>query len=174
VLHRVLPRNVRDARSARTPTDRRVRLTRAPDRSAFSPMMPLKLYPFRYRDPLTGKWVRARYEAELHEIAKRYAKREIARPPEFRRVTHGSFNPFAHAPRPPPHDPPEDPPKEPVDDPPPWEPPPKERPPEETTDLHPLERFLVLVFLRRYVTWCARHWLFAAMDGAAKLARALP
>jgi hypothetical protein len=23
------------------------------------------LYPFRYRDPLTGKWVRARYKADI-------------------------------------------------------------------------------------------------------------
>jgi len=26
------------------------------------------LYPFRYRDELTGKWVKARYVAERHEI----------------------------------------------------------------------------------------------------------
>jgi hypothetical protein len=31
----------------------------------------LLLYPFRYGDPLTGKWVRARYVAEPHEIALR-------------------------------------------------------------------------------------------------------
>jgi hypothetical protein len=42
-------------------------------------MPPLELYPFRYRDPLTGKWVRARYVAELHEIA-RYVEWEIVRP----------------------------------------------------------------------------------------------
>jgi hypothetical protein len=34
-------------------------------------MAPLLLYPFRYRDPLIGKWVRARYVTELHEIAER-------------------------------------------------------------------------------------------------------
>ena len=32
-----------------------------------------------------------------------------------------------------------------------------------------LERFLVLLFLRRYVTWCARTRRFAAMNGAARL-----
>jgi hypothetical protein len=38
------------------------------DKGAFS---------FRYRDPLTGKWVRARYVAERHVIAERYKEREI-------------------------------------------------------------------------------------------------
>jgi hypothetical protein len=33
--------------------------------------MPQELYPFRYRDPRTGKWVRARYVAELDEIQAR-------------------------------------------------------------------------------------------------------
>ena len=30
------------------------------------------LYTFRYRDLLTGKWVQARYKAELHEIRERH------------------------------------------------------------------------------------------------------
>jgi hypothetical protein len=30
--------------------------------------MPKELFPSRYCDPLTGKWVRARYVAERHEI----------------------------------------------------------------------------------------------------------
>ena len=33
--------------------------------------------PLRYRDPLTGKWVRARYVAELAVIAARYREWEI-------------------------------------------------------------------------------------------------
>src|SRR4029453_17395477 len=33
----------------------------------------LLLYPFRFRDPVSGKWVRARYVAGHHEIAARYA-----------------------------------------------------------------------------------------------------
>ena len=45
-----------------------------------------ELLPFRYRDPRTGKWIRARYVAELHEIAARYAEFEIAGPPEIRDV----------------------------------------------------------------------------------------
>jgi len=36
--------------------------------------MRLELFPFRYRDPLTGKWVRVRYTAERHVIAERYAE----------------------------------------------------------------------------------------------------
>jgi hypothetical protein len=33
------------------------------------------------------------------------------------------------------------------------------------------ERFLVLLFLRRYVTYCARRRRFAQMEGAARLFR---
>jgi hypothetical protein len=33
----------------------------------------LVLFPFRFRDPLSGKWARARYVAEHHEIVARYA-----------------------------------------------------------------------------------------------------
>ena len=47
----------------------------------------LELYPFRYRDPRTGKWIRARYVAELHEIAARYAEWEITGPAEIRGVS---------------------------------------------------------------------------------------
>ena len=31
------------------------------------------------------------------------------------------------------------------------------------------ERFLLRLFLRRYITWCARRRRFAAMNGAARL-----
>ena len=62
-------------------------------------------YPFRFFDAVTKKWKRARYVAELHVIADRYAQWEIIGPPEIR--TRGdsardSFNPFrgpaAHSP----------------------------------------------------------------------------
>ena len=33
----------------------------------------LILFPFRFRDPVSGKWVRAQYVAERHELAARYA-----------------------------------------------------------------------------------------------------
>ena len=35
---------------------------------------------------MTGKWVKARYVAERHEIAARYAEWEIIGPPEIRDV----------------------------------------------------------------------------------------
>jgi hypothetical protein len=55
----------------------------------------LEPYSFRFRDPLTGKWVRARYVAERHEIAARYAEWEIMGPPEIREVDPSAryFNP---------------------------------------------------------------------------------
>jgi len=39
----------------------------------------------------------------------------------------------------------------------------------EPASLHGFERFLLLVLLRRYVTYCARRGRFAAMNGAARL-----
>jgi hypothetical protein len=38
--------------------------------------MPIQLFPFRYRERLTGRWVRARYRATREEIATRYAEWE--------------------------------------------------------------------------------------------------
>ena len=66
-------------------------------RDSYGPWSPpLRLYPFRYRDTLTGKWVRARYVAERHEIAERYAEWEITGAPEIRRGSgSGAFSPFA-------------------------------------------------------------------------------
>src|SRR6476619_4524168 len=46
----------------------------------------LELFPFRYRDRLTGKWVKARYVAERNEIAARHSQWEIIGPPEIRDV----------------------------------------------------------------------------------------
>ena len=40
-------------------------------------MAPIDLYPFRFRDQRTGKWVRARYLATLAELAARYREWEI-------------------------------------------------------------------------------------------------
>jgi hypothetical protein len=61
----------------------------------FFSIAPLVLYPFRFVDPVSGKWVRARYVAELHEISARHARWEIAGAPEIRRRgAAGSFNPY--------------------------------------------------------------------------------
>jgi len=54
----------------------------------------LFLYPFRTRDPRTGKWYRARYKAELYEIAARYAEWEIVGPPEIRHPIGAAFSPW--------------------------------------------------------------------------------
>ena len=57
----------------------------------------LLLYPFRSVDPVTGRWVRARYKAERRELVQRYAQWEIIGAPEIGRVgvgTSDTFNPF--------------------------------------------------------------------------------
>jgi hypothetical protein len=60
-------------------------------------MPTLVLYPFRYRDPLTGKWVRARHRLQVPALQRRYVEWEITGAREIRHVTPGSvkqFNPF--------------------------------------------------------------------------------
>ena len=115
----------------------------------------LELFPFQYRDRLTGKWVRARYLAERHEIAARYTEWEIIGPPELREVDPEAHYFTPHRPF-------------------------KEmmsaemrRYTESAPELQPAidaaEAFLLRVFLRRYVTYCARRRKFAAMNGAARL-----
>ena len=54
----------------------------------------LILYPFRFRDPVTRKWVRARYVAEREVIAARYTEWEIVGKPELRRPVDGAFTPW--------------------------------------------------------------------------------
>jgi len=118
----------------------------------------LGLFAFRYRDRLTGKWVKARYVAERHEIAARYAEWEIIGSPEIRDVDPGAryFTPFrvtphAEAMR--------------VFEQPPQINPHLESPPGVDT----VESFLTTLFLRRYVTYCARRRRYAQMQGAARL-----
>ena len=129
--------------------------------------MAREYFPFRYRDAPTGKWIRARYVAELHVIAARYAQWEIIGPPEIRTGNATMFSPWAQsASLPEAHLPPDE--EAPPDHGPTPDPAPVEQPPP-IEDV--LERFLVLLFLRRYVTWCARTRRFAAMNGAARLFR---
>jgi hypothetical protein len=129
----------------------------------FALKAPLLLYPFRYFDPVRNRWIRARYVAELHDIAARHKQWEITGPPEVRRRGghYDSFNPFR---KPAAHLPPDE--EPPPDHGPTPDPPPVEQPPPIEDQF---ERFLVLLFLRRYVTWCARSRRFAAMEGAARL-----
>jgi hypothetical protein len=113
-------------------------------------MAPIELYPFRFRDPRTGKWVRARYVATLAELASRYREWEIIGPAEVRsdvpvqmfqpslpRVAEAPLEVQPHLAMPP--------------------------------AIDATERFLLRVFLRRYVTWCARRRRYAQMQGAARL-----
>src|SRR4051794_18601610 len=51
---------------------------------ALQPTGARSYYPFRFFDDVTKKWTRARYVAELHVIAERYAQWEITGPPEIR------------------------------------------------------------------------------------------
>jgi hypothetical protein len=143
----------------------------------------LELFPFRYRNPRTGKWVRARYVAERHEIAERFTEFEILGPAEVRDVDtdaraftlHRILMARSHLPagEPPQNEPPQpeqEPGKDPpVKEPPETEPPVREPPSEEPGTLEGVERILLLVFLRRYVTHCARRRRYAAMNGAAQL-----
>lgn len=120
--------------------------------------MALELFPFRYRDPLTGRWTKARYKATREEIAARHADWEIVGPAEIRASIGGSFNPYRLTPhaelkrmteRPPqinPH---------------------RERPPA----IDASECFLAALFLRRYVTYCARRRRYSQMQGATRLYR---
>lgn len=56
--------------------------------------MPLVLHAFRYRSPLTGKWVTARYRAEVTVIRERHAEFELLGEPEIREPVLGSFSPY--------------------------------------------------------------------------------
>jgi hypothetical protein len=40
-------------------------------------MPTFQLYPFRFRDPLTGKWVRARHKLQVPEMQRCYAEWDI-------------------------------------------------------------------------------------------------
>src|SRR4029077_10813947 len=97
--------------------------------------------------------VRAPYRAELHELKARYAEFEITGPAEIRDVNpdaryfapHFNATMSAELRRF------------------------RERPPELQPNLDALEAFLVRLFLRRYVTYCARRRRFAEMNEAARL-----
>jgi hypothetical protein len=111
---------------------------------------PIELFAFRLGDPRTGKWVRARYRATLAELAARYREWEITGAAEIRGDAPVQMfqpalprlveNPLEFQPH-------------------------LAMPPRIDTT----ERFLLRVFLRRYITWCARRRRFAAMQGTARL-----
>ena len=120
-------------------------------------MARVDLYPFRFRDPVTGRWVRARYRAARDEIERRYVEYEIigraevrAGDPDTPRFTPhreqtmevaqqdavvAEFQPHLG-----------------------------ELPAIDATEIG-----LLQLFLRRYVTYCARRGRYAAMNGAVRL-----
>jgi hypothetical protein len=110
--------------------------------------------------------VRARYRAERHEIAARYVEYEIIGPAEIREIDPDERRFSPHVAEPPAQIacggaldlPAHTGPALPAVDP---------------ASLCEPERFLLLVFLRRYVTYCARRRSFAAMSGAARLHAAI-
>jgi hypothetical protein len=101
------------------------------------------------------KWIRARYVATREDIARRHSEWEIIGQPEIRDVDpearafspHASFKQMmaAELRRY------------------------SERPPELQPTIDAIEGFLLAVFLRRYVTYCARSGRYAAMNEAARL-----
>ena len=115
-----------------------------------------RLHPFRFRDPVTGKWVRARYRATPDDIARRYVEARVDGVGVAPANVSTGFDPFRRGSARTPHDAP------------------AEAPVQLEDDLaDAVERALVAIFLRRYVTWCARHRRYAAMNGAARLLRTL-
>ena len=64
-------------------------------RDTFGPWPPkLAPFPFRFRDPLTGKWTGARYRTERGVIASQYREWEITGPPEIRGRYAAGFSPW--------------------------------------------------------------------------------
>ena len=113
----------------------------------------ITLYPFRKRDPLTGKWYRARWKAAPAEIE---ANGWVVDGPPHAYAALGPTSGF-QARRPQtrvdrvemhPH----------------WESPPA---------IDETERFLAALFLRRYSAYCVRRGRYAQAQGAAALHREL-
>jgi len=117
---------------------------------------PIILYPFRLRDQLSGKWYRAGWKASLEDIEKLGGI--VDGEPEIRGGGEwaAGFRPYRDPPKPLPVD---------------------------GLELHPqrnepptidaAERTLVLTFLRRYVTYCARRGQRRRAIAAAGLWREL-
>ena len=104
---------------------------------------PVVVYPFKHRD-WDGKWIQARYMAGLDQIAARYSEWEITGPPETRWPTHGWFSPWRNPPASPRFD------GAPMSD------PPCQLHPQRNGAIDQRERWLVCLFLERYVVWSAR------------------
>ena len=126
---------------------------------------------------MSGKWVRARYVVKREVIEQNYAEFEITGPAEIRDVirtritsihgrTHGRQGAGQRRKQAAPTE----------KDPPSKHPPVKEPKQigaqcEHEPQVDQFERILVLLFLRRYITYRARRARFAQMNGAAPLHR---
>src|SRR5215831_17431158 len=99
---------------------------------------PLKLYRFRYFDTVLQKWRTARHAATLEDIAKQNERWTVIGPPEIRHPLRGTTGHVQRG----------------------WTPQPQaivQSPTNpEMPHLDATERFLVCLFLRRYITYCAR------------------
>ncbi len=49
-------------------------------------MPKIRLYPFRFRDAVSGKWVRARHVLDYPTLTRRYEQFEVTGPAEVRSV----------------------------------------------------------------------------------------
>ena len=58
-------------------------------------MPTLQLYLFRFRDPLTGKWVRARYKLQVPELHRCYAQWGTTDAPDVRHVSAATPEQFS-------------------------------------------------------------------------------
>src|SRR5690349_9035236 len=105
------------------------------------------LYAYRYRDPATGKWMRARQRATLAQIKRWYADWEPIIELDYRAGEADVTNPFAQLGY--------------------------DEPPDVDARLDADETLLAAYFLRRYITYCARRRAFDAMHSAAALLRTL-
>ena len=118
-----------------------------------------QLYAFRYRDPQTGRWVRARRRATIEQIRERYVEWELVGRIDVRGRASDRWQPLVAS---------------------------RSRQrrvefSERGLQLHPqrahpaaidsTEAFLLGLFLGRYVTYCMRRGRFAAMNGAVGLLR---
>lgn len=117
------------------------------------------VYPFKYREPLTARWVKARYKASIDDITKRHTEWELTGPGEMRTPIsdwfspHGKLVTHAELLR--------------LEEPPLQMNPHLDRPP----GIDRVECTLIIVFLRRYVRYCVRRKRYAEMQGAAVLHR---
>jgi hypothetical protein len=83
------------ARSVRWPQEVVLASGRSVRQNRF--MLRLELYPFKFRDPLTGKWIRARHKLQVPALQRRYAEWEIIGPAKIRHVLTEdpvAFDPF--------------------------------------------------------------------------------